>query len=65
MVVMNGTPGEVFSDVEAVQKLRLDVPEVTKLAFELKKKGLPLKNGILTREEFVRELKVLKNMSGI
>ena len=64
-IVMNGTPGEVFSDVEAVQKLRLDVPEVTKLAFELKKKGLPLKNGILTREEFVRELKVLKNMSGI
>lgn len=64
-VVMNGTPREVFSDVEVVQKLRLDVPEVTKLAFELKKKGVPLKNGILTREEFVRELKALKKMSGM
>ncbi len=56
-VVLHGTPEEVFSEVEVMQKLRLDVPEVTKLAFELKKRGLPVRDGILTREELVKELK--------
>ena len=58
-VVMNGTPREVFSHVEELQRLRLDVPEITKLAFELKKKGLPLSDGILSRQELVNELKRL------
>ncbi len=58
-VVMNGSPREIFSHVKELQRLRLDVPEVTKLAFELKQKGLPLRDGILTREEFVNELRLL------
>ncbi len=55
-VVMEGTPREVFSHVERLRELRLDVPQVTLLAWELKKRGLPLPDGILTREELVQEL---------
>ncbi len=55
-VVMSGTPREVFSHVEELESFRLDVPQVTRLAWELKKKGLDLPDGILTREELVLEL---------
>ena len=55
-VVMQGTPKEIFSHVEELQSLRLDVPQVTLLAHELKKKGIPLSDGILTIEELVNEL---------
>lgn len=55
-VVMEGTPREIFSRVEELQKLRLDVPQVTRLAYELQKSGLPIKSGILTVEELVEEL---------
>ncbi len=55
-VVMEGAPREIFSRVEELQKLRLDVPQVTQLAYELKKSGLPIKSGILTVEELVEEL---------
>ncbi len=55
-VVMEGTPREIFSRVEELQKLRLDVPQVTQLAYELKKSGLPIKSGVLTVEELVEEL---------
>ncbi|MCR5753216.1 MAG: energy-coupling factor transporter ATPase [Acetatifactor sp.] len=60
-VAMEGTPREVFSQVEKLKKLRLDVPQVTLLAYELQKKGLPLPDGILTTEELVQELLDLKN----
>ena len=52
-VVMDGTPREIFSRVEELKELRLDVPQVTQLAHELKKKGVPLSEGILTIEELV------------
>lgn len=52
-VVMDGTPREIFSDVERLKELRLDVPQVTQLAYELKKNGVPLSDGILTIEELV------------
>ena len=55
-VVMEGTPREIFSRVEELQKLRLDVPQVTRLAYELQKSVLPIKSGILTVEELVEEL---------
>lgn len=55
-VVMDGTPKEVFSQVEELKKYRLDVPQVTELAYELKKEGIPLKDGILTVEELVDAL---------
>lgn len=58
-VEMQGTPREIFSQVEKLQKLRLGVPQVTLLAHELKKKGMPLSEGILTKEELVKELTAL------
>ena len=55
-IVMDGTPKEIFSRVEDLMKYRLDVPQVTELAFELKKAGVPLPDGILTREELLENL---------
>lgn len=56
-VVLQGTPKEVFSKVELMKQYRLDVPQVTELAYELKKKGMPLPDGILTKEEFIEAVK--------
>lgn len=55
-VVMQGTPKEVFSKVAELKKHRLDVPQVTELAYELQQAGVPLPNGILTVEEFTEAL---------
>lgn len=55
-VAMEGTPREIFSQVEKLKSLRLDVPQVTLLAYELKKRGLPLPDGILTTKELVKAL---------
>lgn len=52
-IVMDGTPREVFAQVERLKEYRLDVPQVTELAWELKKAGVDMPEGILTREEFV------------
>ena len=59
-VVLQGAPKAVFSQVDRLRELRLDVPQVTELAYELKKSGLPLSDGILTMDELVAELKQLK-----
>ena len=55
-VVMEGTPREIFSQVETLKKYRLDVPQVTLLAWELKKSGVDIPEGILTTEELVNAL---------
>lgn len=55
-VAMEGTPREIFSKVERLKHLRLDVPQVTLLAYELKQKGLDLPAGILTIEELTEAL---------
>lgn len=58
-VVMQGTPREIFSQVERLKHLRLDVPQVTLLAYELQKSGLKLPDGILTAQELTEELNKL------
>ena len=55
-IVMQGTPREIFSRVDELKKYSLDVPQVTLLAHELKEKGVPLSDGILTIDELVDEL---------
>ena len=55
-VVMRGTPHEIFSQVEKMKELHLDVPQVTLLAYELRKAGLPLPVGILTKEQLADAL---------
>lgn len=52
-IAMEGTPREIFSQVERLKELRLDVPQVTLLAYELQKSGMHIPNGILTIEELV------------
>ena len=55
-IAMEGTPKEIFSRVEELKALRLDVPQVTMLAYELKKRGVKLPDGILTKEELIAAL---------
>lgn len=55
-VVMQGDPRSIFSQVERLKSYRLDVPQITLLAHELKEAGLPVPDGILTREELTEAL---------
>lgn len=55
-IEMQGTPREIFSQVKRLQALRLDVPQATLLAWELKKNGIGLPDGILNREELIGAL---------
>ena len=55
-IAMEGTPREIFSQVDKLKKFRLDVPQVTLLAHELRESGLPIPEGILTKEELIKAL---------
>ena len=55
-IVMDGKPREIFSKVRQLKECGLDVPQATELAYELKEAGMPLPEGILSREELVLEL---------
>lgn len=55
-LVMDGTPREIFSDVNRLKSYRLDVPQVTELAWELKEAGVKIPAGILSQEELMEYL---------
>ena len=59
-VVLEGTPRKVFSEVEMLKKYGLDVPQMTELAYRLRKNGLDIPADILTTEEMVNALCQLK-----
>ena len=59
-IAMQGSPREIFSQVEKLKELRLDVPQVTLVSYELQKRGLPLPDGILTCEELADALEKLR-----
>lgn len=59
-IIMDGTPREIFSRVDELKAHRLDVPQMTLLADELRKAGLPIPKGILTREELVDAIMKVK-----
>lgn len=59
-VVLQGKPREIFSQVDELKKYRLDVPQVTELAYELRKEGLDLPLGILSMDELVACLEQIK-----
>jgi energy-coupling factor transport system ATP-binding protein len=63
-IAMEGTPREIFSQIEEIKSLRLDAPQVTLLAYELKKKGIPLPDGILSTEELTDEIMKLYHAEG-
>lgn len=56
-IVMNGTPKEVFSRVEEIKKIGLEVPQVTELGYLLKQKGLDIEDGILSVDELVEQIR--------
>ena len=56
-VALDGTPGEVFAQVEQIKALGLDVPPMAELAMELRRSGLSLSEHILSVEDMVKELK--------
>ena len=56
---MEGTPKEIFSRVDELKGYRLDVPQVTILADELRKRGLDIPKGILRKEELVEAVERL------
>lgn len=60
-LVMDGTPREVFSQVERIKALGLDVPQAAELAYELRKAGCDIPEGILTEEECAEALLALIN----
>lgn len=59
-IIMDGTPREIFSRVDELKEHRLDVPQMTLLADELRKSGLPISKGILTRQELVDAIMKVK-----
>ncbi len=59
-IEMQGTPRAIFSQVDRLKELRLGVPQVTLLAYELKKRGLNIPDGILSKDELVNAIKGLR-----
>ena len=55
-IIMDGTPADVFKNVEQMRALGLDVPQVTELAYELNKAGIDIPKGILSVDECLAEL---------
>ncbi len=55
-IVMQGTPREIFSQVDRLKSYRLDVPQITLLAHELRREGLQIPEGILTKQELAEAL---------
>lgn len=55
-IILQGKPREVFSHVDEIKNIGLDVPQVTELAFDLKKQGFNIKNDVLTVEELVEQV---------
>ena len=64
VVKMDGTPREVFGEVEQLRALKLDVPQATELAYLLQKHGLPLETTVLNEEECVEAIAVLIGKAG-
>ena len=63
-VVMEGSPKEIFSKVDELKSYRLDVPQVTILADELRKRGLDIPKGILRKEVLVEAVERLTSENG-
>ena len=59
-VLMQGTPAEVFRRAEELISAGLDVPQVTRLAMELRRKGLPIDPAVYTAADLERQLLALK-----
>ena len=59
LVEADGTPAEIFGQVDRLREMHLDVPHMTSLAADLRRKGMPLQSGILTIDDMIREVERL------
>lgn len=64
-IFMEGTPREIFSNVEELKAHSLDVPQVTMLAYELKKANVPMPDCVLTKKELVDAILKAKESGGV
>ncbi|MDD5931103.1 MAG: energy-coupling factor transporter ATPase [Oscillospiraceae bacterium] len=64
-VLMTGTPGEVFARAEELISAGLDVPQVTRIAMALRRRGIPIHPAVYTAEELEGELVRLKEGGGV
>ena len=55
-VLLDGTPSQVFSNVNTLKECGLDIPQTTELIYELKSMGIDLPDGIITVDETVKAL---------
>ena len=55
-VVLEGTPKEIFTKDAELEQYAITLPQITILANELRKAGMDIKRGILTKEELVKEI---------
>lgn len=63
-VLLDGTPRQVFSQVELLKSHGLDVPQSTELCYELRRAGIPIQGNVLTPEECVQALERLLKENG-
>lgn len=64
-IALDGTPRQVFSNVEKIKSLGLDVPQITEIAYKLKKKGVNFQDGVLTIDEFAEQLEEYENTRAV
>ncbi|MCI8561349.1 MAG: energy-coupling factor transporter ATPase [Dorea sp.] len=64
-VIKEGTPKELFDDIGLLKEVKMDVPQVTELAWRLKKQGVPIKTPVLTEDQFVTEMMRIYNNDNI
>ena len=63
-IILDGTPGEVFAQVELLKSVGLDVPQASELAYELRRSGVNLPNDIVTGEQFIEAFQILSREAG-
>lgn len=61
-VVLKGTPREIFKEVEFLKEHRMDVPQITELAWQLRNNGVDIPEAVLSRQELVEALKRVKGL---
>lgn len=55
-ILIKGTPKEVFSHVELIKSVGLDVPQVTDLCYQLKKQGIDIQGDVITEDECIEAI---------
>lgn len=60
-IIREGTPEELFDDISILKAVKMDVPQVTELAWRLKSRGVPIRTPVLTEDQFAAEMMRIYN----